>query len=572
MKHSVFFNMRGISFILLIVSAALLVWSVLVVRRVNALRNDVESARGGAVAAPPVGGGDNITRSKAVPRSSGILSDPVSMEGDGNDIAMHIGGKRIKCDPLPDCFGAFMEFNARSGAPIGWKDILNRSYVAFFRTNTVDRDHFYILYARRNSLFHFILGEREYGKCFLAAVIRGWYKAVYADKLSDLKLPKLDEPLPRLADAKIDVSKNIVTLKKGDWTLPLFSKNNTCIPQCVVFAVADANGNETIMRAKLQDEPAMEKLYGLLATGGKVTAIAPPDSPLHRLYNVPENRWDEIMRLNVTPNGEKVELFPMRLPGEGYIAKSGDGQYVYRKEGAAKADLRLIGDAPAADFGNGLCYAVTYNEKRQRIVTAKSFGDGKTAAKLMLSRNRDEKTLLICGKNSEFLGKYYPHLAEHTVLFAITPSGIRHAVQYGNGGFRIPAAAEPLDAVGAVSIQLADNVLIVNWGNASFAVPGNVFNSAVAAGRELAIKLPHHNPAAPTLFYVNNPLWLPDILKDFNHDFLLLGGERSKIPGLLKRKREAKFFVSLSRGSGWETYWNDGIHFRIDRKPVDEPK
>ena len=565
MKHSKLFNSRGISLILLVIAVALFAWSALVVRRVNALRK-AASTRGGAAVAQPEGNADRPGK------VSDLLSGPVRLEGDGNDTAIYIGGKRIKCLPAKDGFGAFMEFNARSGAPTGWKDILNRSYVAFFRTNEVDRDHFYILYARRNSLFHYVLGARDHEKCFLAAVVRGWYKAVYADKLSGLELSALDEPQPRLAEADLDTSENIVTLKKGRWTLPLFSKPDAFLPQCVVFAVDDARGNETVLRAKLQDGPAMEKLYGLLATGGKVTVIAPPDSPLHRLYNVPEARRDEILRLRVAPGGEKVELFPMWRPGEGYVAKLGDGQYVYRKNGAAKAERRLIGDAPAADFGKGLCYAATYNIKQRKIVATRSFADGKTAAKMMLNRNRDEKTLLICGKNSEFLRKYYPHLADHAVLFAITSSGIRHAVQHESGSFRIPEAAEPLDAVEAASVQLADEVLIVCWGNVSFAVPGNAFNSAVAAGRELAVKLPHRDPAAPVLFYVNNPLWLPDILKDYSTDFLLIGGDKSKVPEMLKRKREAKFFVSISRGAGWETFWNDNVRFRIGRRSVGEPK
>ena len=158
------------------------------------------------------------------------------------------------------------------------------------------------------------------------------------------------------------------------------------------------------------------------------------------------------------------------------------------------------------------------------------------------------------------------------MLFAITSSGIRHAVQHESGSFRIPDAAEPLDAVDAVSVQLADDALIVCWGNASFVVPGNAFDSAVAAGRELAVKLPHRDPAAPVLFYVNNPLWLPDILSDFSTDFLLVGGDQSKVPEMLKRPREAKFFAGISRGFGWETFWNDRVRFRIAKRPVDEPK
>ena len=139
-------------------------------------------------------------------------------------------------------------------------------------------------------------------------------------------------------------------------------------------------------------------------------------------------------------------------------------------------------------------------------------------------------------------------------------------MQYGNGNFRIPDAAEPTDVQCGASVRLADGILIVCWGNISFAVPGEVLDSALASGRELAVKLPLHDPKNITFFCVDDPAWLSDILLDFSMDFLLLGGEKCRIPEKLQQKRKAKYFVGISRGAGWELYWSDGIDFRIGRK------
>ena len=152
------------------------------------------------------------------------------------------------------------------------------------------------------------------------------------------------------------------------------------------------------------------------------------------------------------------------------------------------------------------------------------------------------------------------------MLFAITPSAIRHTVQYGNGNFRIPAAAEPLNTRGGASARLVDDILVISWGNASFIVPGETLRSQLAAGNELAIKVPHHDPSQISFFSVNDASWLPDIVHSRTREYLLLGNERSRIPEMLQQKSRKRFFISLSRGDGWELFWNDGIDFVVPAK------
>lgn len=496
--------------------------------------------------------------------ASRLLSATVRMAGDAKAPVMLIGGLQVEFDPLQTHAGAFREFDGAGGVPTPWKDYLNPNYTAFFRTNHEHRSFFYMICANRENLFHFILGGQPSDECLLAAVVGGWYKVNCAERISELALSGLNEHLPRIAKAGIDVSKNIVALKSDGWTLPLFSKTDAYIPRCAVFAVSDDKGNETIARADFGDENEMNMLYDRLATGGRVTVIVPPDSPLHRQYGVPEDKIDRLMRLRITRRGKNVELVSMRLPGEGYIAKAGAGRYAYCEEGAKKALFRLIGAAPAADFGGGRCYAIIL-DNRSRGAAAWSFTESETAADLMLNRRRDETTLLICGRNSEFLRKYYPHLAEHNVLFSITPSAVRHALQYSNGNFRIPDAAEPPDPQGEVRVCLADGIAIVCWGNASFALPQADLEARFASGQELAVKLPLHDPANIAFFYVTNPSWLKDIRKDLCADFLIVGNEKSGFPELLKHKRKGKFFAAVSRGSGWKIFWNDRADFRIGR-------
>ena len=65
---------------------------------------------------------------------------------------------------------------------------------------------------------------------------------------------------------------------------------------------------------------------------------------------------------------------------------------------------------------------------------------------------------------------------------------------------------------------------------------------------------------------VNDASWLPDIVHSRTREYLLLGNERSRIPEMLQQKSRKRFFISLSRGDGWELFWNDGIDFVVPAK------
>ena len=496
-------------------------------------------------------------------KKSNILESNIRVTGDEKNLVMHLDSLEIKCDPLEEKVGTFIELNSATGFPTNWKNYLDRHFSDVFRTNPIDRDLFYILCSDKKNLFHFILGEYNWDKRFLAGIVGGWYKLYSADKFTDLKLASMDIPLPRIADAEFDISKNIITLKKDGWTLPLFSKNNTYFQSCAIAAADDKQGKETVMRKHFHDAHEMKDLYDLLENKDKMTLIAPPDSEFHKKYDVPLEQRDQILRLHITPEGKKTELIPMRVKNEDYIKKEADGKYVYCKEGVRDFSIVLGGPAPMRNFANGLCYALTIDARNGKVISSRSFKQSKIAVELMLNRVNGEKTFIICGKESEFLKKYYPSLSQNNVLFFITPSRIRHAVQYSNGNFRIPDEFEPLDVLGGASAHLADDALIISWGNSSFVMRKGELDSHIAKGNELIIKLQQHNPADFVFFTVENPAWLNDIAKAWKTDFLLIGYEKSKFPAILQQKNQNKFYMALSRGFGWEFFRSNKLNISV---------
>lgn len=484
----------------------------------------------------------------------------IKMSGDAQDLVMHFDQIQSRCLPVEKYSGFFKEFHSKTNSPTAWQWYLTRKFAGAFETNRDDRDYFYVICSCEKNLFHFILGETPLDKCFLAVVMGGWYKVSYADRLSELTLSNRNEPIPRIAEGNIDISKNIVTVKRGNWTFPLFSKTDTYLPQCAILASNDFIGQESIRRFSLHDQAELDQLMKILKDGKRLTLILPPDSPLHEKLQVPEQHLDHIIRLHIDSKGKSIESFPMRQSHERYIGKTGDGRYFYLKDNAENERILLDGAAPLADFQSGLCFSMTFDAANPEKPLFKSFADSGTAVQLMLQKNPGRETLLICGKHSEFLKKYYPHLAGHNVLFSITGSPVRHTIQYGNGNFRIPAAAEPLNTFGGASVRSADGIVVINWGNASFVLPAAELDPAFAAGKEIIIKVPQHNPAEIAFFTMENDLWRQDILKSIRHtDFLIFGNDKSPIPQMLDQPGKKKYFIAISDGTKWNLSWNDEI-------------
>ncbi|MBQ4328133.1 MAG: LTA synthase family protein [Lentisphaeria bacterium] len=492
-----------------------------------------------------------------------FLESNIHITGEEKQLIMHIGSNPEKCDPLIESTGTIIEYPSQFNKPTDLKGYVERDTVKVFRTNPRDRDLCYTICTHRKTLFHFIFGEYNWDSMLLGAIVGGWYKYYSADKFTSLKLTNLDIPLPRIADAEFDVSKNIVTLKKNGWTLPLFSKNNTYLPQCAIAAADDKQGKETVMRKHFYDDHEMKDLYDMLENKEKMTLIAPPDSEFHKKYNVPVEQRDQILRLHITPEGKKAEMIPMRKNGEDYIRKEANGKYFYCKEGVRDFSIRLGGPAPQLNFAKGLCYALTIDAQTGKVLSSRSFKQSRIAVELMLNRAKGEKTFIICGKGSEFLKKFYPALAQKNVLFYLTPNRIHHSIQYSNGNFRIPDEFEPLDVLNGASAHLADNAFIASWGNSSFIMPKEELETNIAKGHEVIIKLQQHNPADFVSFTVTDPAWLNDIAKAWKTDFMIIGYEKSKFPQVLQQKNQNKFYVSLSRGSGWEFFWSDKLNISV---------
>lgn len=500
-------------------------------------------------------------------REPAFVDSPLRIKDEKNVQSLQVNDKNFPLSPLKENIGTVLEFPAQIPFPTSSTAHVSRNTLKIFQTNPQYSDFCYVLCSGSKTLWHFVFGEYNWNKKMLAAVVNGWYKYKAANKFSDLKLNNINDPLPNIADAEIDVSKNIVTLKKDGWSLPLFSKNNTLFPQCAVTAGAvGENGKQNIVRKYFHNDREMNDFYDLIDKSGNnqdvMTVIMPPDSPLHKKFNIPTEKRDHILRLHLNSQAP-TELISMRVPGEKYIAKQGKGKFALLKEDVSTFRIKLNGPAPVMDFDRGLCYAMTMDVKSGRVISTRSFKQSRIAAELMMTRDPEHQTLLICGKGSEFLKKYYPALADKNILFSITGSQIRHSVQYSTGNFRIPDAKEPLDVLGGASAILADGLLLISWGNASFAVPQAAWQASQGSGHELIIKLHHHNPADFVLFTVNNPAWLPDIARAWKTDFLILGTEKSKFPSIIKRPKPGRYFLAVSRGLNWELFGSDKVNFSV---------
>ena len=486
---------------------------------------------------------------------------PVTVSGNPLAATMHIGEAKIKCDTLYEQCGSFMEFDSQTCVPTAYKVYLDRDAVKIFKTNLWNRDLFYMLCSNKRNLFHFVFGEYNWENCFLAAVRGGWYKVNSAKDIAQVKLEKINTDLPLLAESSLDVSKNVIRARKNGWDFPLFSKNNVLIPHCAVAGAFDMKGRETVMRFNFSNRDEMKNLNFLLRHKDRMTVIVPPDSPLHEKYNVPAPLRDQIMRLQIMPNGLKIETVSMRLPGEGFIKKAVDNKYYWQREGVA-GETELRGAAPAKQFADNLYHTITF-DSTGKFVSQHSFNNMAEAERIFLGTPDRELKVLICGKGSSFLKTYYPLLAKHNVLFAVSGRKIRHALQNSNGNFRIPDVNEPLDVLGGAGAVMTEKCLIINLGSASFAIPAEVTEKMLKTKHQVVLKVQHHDPAETALLESVDPRWLPDIAKAWKADFLILGTRNSTFPGLLQQKNNRQFFFALSRGFGWEFIYGDRINFTV---------
>ena len=180
----------------------------------------------------------------------------------------------------------------------------------------------------------------------------------------------------------------------------------------------------------------------------------------------------------------------------------------------------------------------------------------------MLSKKKN-LTLLFCGKDSEFLKTYYPNLAKSNVLFTINRAQIRQAVQYSNGNFRIPNATEPVDVLGGAGAVFANNILILHWGNASFAINKRNFDALMLTGKEWAMRIQHFNPAGIFTFSVDKPSGQKSIHESYCRGYLVFGFSNSIFPKRLNQSGKSKFFLAINRGLGWELYRSNTMNFSI---------
>lgn len=490
-----------------------------------------------------------------------VLSRKISVSGSAERPILKIGKTRIKLEAMPDNTGFGVEFHAGLGMPTAWRFNATRRMNKLFCSVPSDRDLFYIIAANKRSPLQALINPRDFRRCMLAVILNGWYKFDRAKEMDDLEIDDLDAPQPKIADAEIDCSNNIIRLKGNGWRFPLFSKNDAVFPRCIIAAYSDKSGYENILRMPLDDGESVKKLQKMLIEKPELTVIMPPDSFLHKESGVPENAYSSIIRLVKTTQGKKLELVSSRAESEGYIKKLAPGNYAYKREKMSDLLSRFTGEAPAEDFTGSWNHVIKISFKGSGVVLEKSFTETDEAVKLFLNPSPDEHTILICGRESDFLKTFYPDLAGKSVLFSIAFGKIRHAVQYSNGDFRLPEVWDPVDKNAAVSAKLAHGALIIRWGDASWAMPENKFMEKFDDGREFAIKVPHCMPTAFTFFEISNPQWLTDISKDGVSDFMVLCKGTSPFINALSLPVKKRYFMGVNTGSGWKYFWNDRIEF-----------
>ena len=504
---------------------------------------------------------ENVRQRTASTGKKDFLSQDVFLLENNQNMILYANHNKIPVSKLYDHEGTFLGFHAVSGTPTAWRDYISQDTIKLFNYTNPDPHGFFFMWAERKSILHFLLGADNWNHKILATLWGGWYRFSSAANYSRLKLNGLNIPIPKAAEASININKNIVTLQKDGWSFPLFSKTNTYFPRGVIAAYKGPAGIEVLERMDFRHREKMSRLKSWLNSGRKMTAIIAPDSQFHRKFGVPEEKTDHILRVNIDGSKVKTETFSMRLPGEYYIRQAGAGEYYYQREGETEG-IRLTGPAPESGFANGYCHIVSIDPETGKILSSKSFKEVKTAAELMLSKKKN-LTLLFCGKDSEFLKTYYPNLAKSNVLFTINRAQIRQAVQYSNGNFRIPNATEPVDVLGGAGAVFANNILILHWGNASFAINKRNFDALMLTGKEWAMRIQHFNPAGIFTFSVDKPSGQKSIHESYCRGYLVFGFSNSIFPKRLNQSGKSKFFLAINRGLGWELYRSNTMNFSI---------
>ena len=428
-----------------------------------------------------------------------------------------------------------------------------------FQTSWRDRELLCFLAARPHSILHALLDIRDRSRYLLCALQSGWVKSAAARKLTGLKIRNFSLPPPRAAAAGFELRGVNFCLRERGWTLPLFSVNGAFFPLQAVAFRPHADGLETVSRHDLHDREAIRELRNLISTRG-TTLIVPPDSPFHGELAAAEEDRSSVMRIRTDWKGKRtVDFFPFH-GGRKACILCRDGRYLYYSS-RKKPPIELVGEAVSADFTQGKVLAAVLDAGSGDLRSSFSFSGYDRSVKLLLERPAGQRTLMIVGQGDPLLKKCYPDLISQNVLFVVSRDRIRHAVQYGNGDFRIPRPDDPIDPGWPVSVRGAGDVLAVRWGDVSYVQPSGKLLRQLDSGSGYVVGAAAENQTPGGAFISNDPAWDRDIAHSSENYYIYIGSGKSKFPSLLGQPVLGKYFLAVRRHDGWKFFWNDKLEF-----------
>lgn len=492
-----------------------------------------------------------------------LKADRVSLSGPRNAPQMHIGNLTVPLLSLDHASGVL-------GVTVDRQDRDKVSAFSFFGNMTSlfqsskwNRDVVYFLAAKPDSILHTMLNVPERDRYLLCALRSGWFRYAAASDIADLKMTDLDVAPPCAADAHFDLSGTTVCLRGNGWTLPLFSESSSIFPLCEIAMIPHADRGESVFRIDIGDPADMMNLWDMM-TFDTFTLFIPPDSPLHGMLKTSLEDRSSAIRLRMNKEGRQFDYFPFHGHQKPCIRKL-DGQYFYQTFAEEKRSVRLEGAAFDEHFAGSHAHAVKFDAKSEKIKSSFSYTHAEWSADMLRNRPNGQRTLMIVGGGNPLLKTYYPELASQTVLFVLTPENIRHAVQYGNGDFRIPAPEDPINPKWPVSVHTADKHLVVRWGDVSFVETLDELLGKFDRGSGLVVKIPSKSLVPKGAFISDRPEWDSDIARSETDNFIYMGSCRSKFPALLGQQPQGKYFLAVRRVrydlDNWEFFWNDNLEF-----------
>lgn len=488
-----------------------------------------------------------------------LKASSVSISGTRSTPNMHIGDMTVPLLALQHMSGVLgVETDLRNR---DWTSVFPFfvGKLAFFQTSRFNPNFVYFFAARPDSILHTMLNVNPRDQYLLCALQSGWFRCATAQTPEQLKIAEIGIP-PAGANAEWDLYGHMFCLRGNGWTLPLFSVNGSIFPFSAVVMLPGKDGRESLFRIDFDNLAELNSIVNMMSFG-MFTMLLPPDSLLHEQLPIAEEDKSSVMRIQMTRDGKKFDFFPFHGNHDPCILRR-NGKYYYLPDPGQGKRIPLTGEAFNEHFSAGWSHTIKFDSPSGKIKSSFSYKETDWSVDMLLSRPNGQRTLMMVGKNSTFIEKYYPDPVSGNVLFCITPENIRHAIQYSNGDFRIPRPDDPIKTEWPISVRPVDNRrLVITWGDATFIDDLQKLQQEFASGAGYVIKISNSNPVPAPGFLCSDPGWDQDIVKSETDFFIYIGSDKCRFPALLDQPVKGKYFLAIRRQIGWKVFWNDKLEF-----------